>query len=301
MKNWLRILSLALVLLMVLSAMPAFAAESEPEEDTPEDVVLLLDCSSSLTKNDPKNLCLEACKNFIDQMPTQNARITVIGFGLDRGEWKTFSEVFQVHYNNDAKAISSIVPLSGLGDTEQKTEYKKTLAKIIAETRNAPSMGTPLGHALAAAVSLLEQSGTEKGKGCIIMVSDGVHTPRTLSQDEKFIDIASKRAGEFSWPIYCVGLSYNIGNPDEAKAAKSLMGTICANSGQNRLGAISCATPTDVFQSFKNIFADFYGIEVEPAKPMNLPGETSFEIPPLTSEANVDIFGYGIGKVILTF
>lgn len=301
MKTWLRIISLALVLLMTLSAMPVFAAEGEPEEDTPEDIVLLLDCSSSLTKNDPKNLCLEACKNFIDQLPTQNARISVIGFGLGKGEEAVYSASFKLDYFQDSKSVRTIVPLTGMGDSAQKSEYKKTLAKIIADTRGAASMGTPLGHALAAAVSLLENNGTEAGKACIIMVSDGVHTPRTVFQDERFIESASKLAGENQWPIYTVGLGYNIGNTDEATAANKLMSTICANSGQDQIGAINCATPTDVFQSFKSIFADFYGIESVPAQPMNLPGEEEFTIPPLTSEATVDIFGAGIGKVILTY
>jgi hypothetical protein len=89
MKRWAKFTCLMLALLLVFTALPTFlavpatAAEAGPEEEPPKDIVLLLDCSESLGFNDPKNLRLEACKSFIDTLPTENARISVIAFGYE--------------------------------------------------------------------------------------------------------------------------------------------------------------------------------------------------------------------------
>lgn len=303
MKVWMRALYLAMALLMVLTAVPAAAAAGESnEEKAPEDFVILLDCSMSLGANDPKNLCLEACKNFVDKLPTQNARVSVIAFGYEAGNTFTYSAQFEVEYLQDAQLINVVVPFGDLSTTKAKEEYKEIVAHAINSNRKNTNTWTPIGHAMAAAVDLLEGNGAADGKACIILVSDGVREPRTLYQDERLLDPASKLAGQHKWPVYCIELNYNNNNDEQVQAAQALMDNLCRNSGDREVGRLSCKTPSDVHIAFQKIFHDFYqrpGSLDDLVKEVKLPCEYTFEIPHLTSEATVDIFGDSITSVEL--
>ena len=118
MKFRARLLCILLALVMLFSVIPAMGAEQAPEEDAPEDFVILLDCSMSLYQNDPDMLCLEACKNFVDELPVQNARVSVIAFGYMDDEYYSYTSRFEVKLVQDAQLIHVIVPLDDLDDTE---------------------------------------------------------------------------------------------------------------------------------------------------------------------------------------
>lgn len=299
MKAWMRLLNLLLALVLVLAAVPAVFAEEKQEEDAPDEFVILLDCSMSLLSNDPANLCLEACKNFVDKLPTRNARVTVIAFGYEGGEVFTYSSRFNIEYRLDADMVHVIVPFGTLDSTEEKDEYKATVTQAVMSNRENVWTFTPIGHALAAAVDLLEQNGIQNDKACIILVSDGVNEPRTLYQDTDLIEPASAIAGEHNWPIYCIELNYNNWNEEQVVAAQTLLDKICKNSGDREVGRLNCKTPQDVHVAFQKIFADFYRLPIPDPKPVKLPGEYEFTIPYLTSEATVDVFGDSIESVEL--
>lgn len=302
MKIWARISCIMLVLLVIFAAIPVSAIEEGAEEDKPEDFVILLDCSMSLGSNDPQNLCLEACKNFVDKLPTQNARVSVIAFGYADGAAYTYSSQFNMELVQDAELVHVIVPFGDLSSTEAKGQYKNTVENAIISNRNNKDTWTPIGHALAAAVDMLEQSGSADGKACIILVSDGVHEPKTAYQDKNLISPASELAGKHQWPIYSIELNYNNSDKFEVERAQVLLDQICANSGDRAVGRISCETPRDVHVAFQKIFHDFYNLggDLEDlVKEVQLPGEYMFEIPALTSEATVDIFGASIEYVEL--
>ena len=307
MKVWMRTLYLVMALLMVLTAVPAAAAaEQQPEEEAPKDFVILLDCSMSLLQSDPKNLCLQACKNFVDTMPIQDARVCVIAFGYEAGMTFTYSAQFDVEEQQDAKMINVIVPFGDLSTTQAKDAYKETVTKAINDNRENPATWTPIGHALAAAVDVLEQSRSTDGNACVILISDGVRDSKTIYQDEELLEPASKITGKHNWPIYCVELNYGNKNGDDdhdgipnAEEARTLMDELCRNSGGREVGRISCETPNDVHIALMTIFNDFLGLTNPPPVPIKLPGEYEFEIPYLTSEATANVFGDSIEYVEL--
>lgn len=308
MKVWMRTLYLVMALLLVLTAVPAAAAAGQqPEEEAPKDFVILLDCSMSLLQSDPQNLCLQACKNFVDTMPVQDARVCVIAFGYEAGTTFTYSTQFDVEEQQDARMINVIVPFGDLSTTQAKDAYKETVTKAVNDNRKNKQTWTPIGHALAAAVDVLEQSRSADGDACVILISDGVRESKTIYQDEELLEPASKITGQHNWPIYCVELNY--GNDEDADndkdgisdvvEAQSLMDELCSNSGGRDVGRISCATPNDVHIALMTIFNDFLGLANPAPIPVKLPGEYEFEIPYLTSEATVNVFGDSIEYVEL--
>ena len=80
MKKWIRFCSLLMAAMLLFMAMP-LAAAAAADADAPVDFVLVLDCSASIFQNDTQRLSINAVQSFIDQMPVQNARVGVIGFG----------------------------------------------------------------------------------------------------------------------------------------------------------------------------------------------------------------------------
>lgn len=297
-----RLLKVVCFVLTVFLLLPTTAAFADEQlESTPADFVILLDCSWSLNVNDPSNLCIHACKNFIDKLPTQDARVSVISFGyMDEDSGFPFSGRFEVD-SPDAKYIHEIIPLASQSNAEAKQSYKDIVEEtFIVNTKDKQSY-TPIGHALAAAVETLEQNDSADSNACIILVSDGVLDSPTLSTDrnKRLATEASKAAGEHGWPIYCIGVNYNNNNQGEVNQAKQLLDGICAMSGERNIGNIGCETPRDVHVAFKQIFDDFYGRDPGETIEMNLPGEYFFEIPNLTSEASIDIFGDSVEYVEL--
>lgn len=304
MKKWIRVMCVLMVLLMTL--LPVFgtvSAESVSEdEESPVDFVILLDCSSSLGVNDPSDLCLEACKSFVDKLPFQGARVSVIAFGYRDKDDKngfTYSAKYNIVWKEDAELVHEIVPLGSMKDAETKDLYKEKVSHAYDVSRTSKTW-TPIGHAVAAAVDVLERGGAADGKACIILLSDGVNSPNTKYQDEEMIEPASKLAGQHKWPVYAVELNYGNDNAAEVKAAEELLDTICSNSGDRKIARQSCGKSEDVHVAFERIFADFYGLAQPEFKVIELPGEYEFEVPYLTSEITVSIFGAGVNSVVLS-
>lgn len=298
MKRWVKLSSMILAVLMLVLTLPASAASAESYEDPPCDFVILLDCSMSLGTNDPQNLCLEACKNFIDTLPAENARVSVIALGYQGGETYAYSSKFEITDNLDANLIHLIVPLSNANSTKDKDQFKAVVEDALVSNRNNRETWTPIGHGLAAAVDMLEQNGASDGKACIICVSDGVLEPRDPQADKKLVEPASTLAGEHQWPVYCIELNYNNSDKFEVAAAQQFLDQISANSGCQEVGRISCDTPREVHAAFQQIFFDFYNTNGN-TEEITLPGEYVFDVPDLTSEANVNIFGASIEYVEL--
>lgn len=295
----LRVFCLVMVMIMLVSSPVAFA--DEQTEAAPADFVILLDCSWSLNVNDPKNLCVHACKNFIDKLPAQDARVSVISFGyLDENTKFAFSDRFEVD-TPDTKYIHEIIPLGSKSSTEDKQSYKNIVEETFVVNTKDKQSYTPIGHALAAAVEMLERGKSADSNACIILVSDGVMDSPTMnvSRNKALAEEASMAAGAHGWPIYSIGVNYNNGNLAEITQAKQLLDGICSASGDRQVGNISCETPRDVHVAFKQIFDDFYGRNSDQVEEMNLPGEYYFEIPNLTSEASIDIFGDSVEYVDL--
>lgn len=317
-KWWAGIGCLLLALLMLMGAvLPAFAAGVEDEtarEDATKDYVILLDCSLSTSWNDAKNLCLQACWNFLDKLPLYDTRLSIIAFGYEMKEDAGYTDFdsFDVKSTQDMALLHELVPLSELTSSADRDEYKLRVQKALDEYRyRSESTFTPYTHALAAAVDMLEKNTDpeETRNACIILITDGVLDDRQYYREgdkygvgeeaERLLTEASRKAGSHDWPVYSIQLNYNNYDLHESELATQRLETISTNGGKNNVGSVSCKDDNGVFTALMAIFDDFMGnAPTEPAT-VTLPDSVYFDVASLTSEASVDIFGEGIASVSL--
>lgn len=318
-KMWARLSCLLLALLLLATALPVFAAEETDDgaqEDTTKDYVILLDCSLSTSLNDTKNLCLQACWNFLDKLPLYDTRVSIITFGYEVKDDPGYTdyESFKVESEQDMALVHELVPLSELTSSAVRDEYKKLVQEALEKYRyESEKTFTPYTHALAAAVDALEKNTDPEytRNACIILITDGVLDDRAYynpnnpygvgAEAERLLTEASKQAGAHDWPIYSIQLNYN--NPDarESELAAERLATISANGGKNNIGSVACRDDNGVFTALMRIFHDFMNPVDAFQEPelITLPGSVYFEVEPLTSEISVDIFGEGISAVSL--
>lgn len=321
-KWWARIGCLLLALLLAASALPVFAAgdesvlEEDAQEDVTDDFVILLDCSMSTSANDTKNLCLQACWDFLDKLPIYDTRVSIMTFGYEVKDGEDYDyyddySSFTVESEADKKLIHEIVPLSELTSSADKEEYKLLVQKALEENRTNSQTWTPYTHALAAAVDMLEKN-TDKNasrNACVILISDGVLNDRQMwkeddnyvvsAEAERLLEEASKQAGTHDWPVYSVQLNYGNSDIREINLARERLERISANGGKNKVGSLECKDDDGVFIALDNIFKDFKMLDIVPPQPVELPGSYYFEVDELASEASIDIFGEGVESVSL--
>ena len=300
MKKRIVLFAIIMALMLGMLTVSAAADDAGAYEEMPDNFVILLDCSRSLETNDPQNLCLQACKNFVDKLPSQNAKVSVVAFGYRDGEAYTFSADYGISaHDKNSELIHTIIPLGDLNSTEATSEYKAIVESTNANNRGNSKTWTPISYAIAASVDMLEKASVQDGKACIILVSDGVNEPYGIGNaeggysmvwDDRLVESASLKAGNHQWTIYSIALNYGNKDAVETRKAASYLDKICANSGARNVGVIACEKPIDVHVAFQRIFRDFYRLAQKDPTVIKLPGSYSFQIPELTSEACVDIF-----------
>ena len=309
---------LLLAVLLAATALPVFAAEGDEEEgaqeDSVKDYVILLDCSLSTSFNDTKNLCLQACWNFLDKLPLYDTRVSIIAFGYEDEDSPGYTDFdsFKVESERDMALIHELVPLSELTSSADRDEYKLLVQKALEEFRyESEKTFTPYTHALAAAVDMLEKNTdpADTRNACIILITDGVLDDREYftaldkygvsAEAERLLTEASLKAGSHDWPIYSIQLNYSNYDPKESELATNRLATISANGGKNNVGSVSCQDDNGVFTALMAIFDDFMGKTPTPPTAITLPDSVYFDVGPLTSEASIDIFGEGITAVSL--
>lgn len=286
-------LLLALCLLLTLVPVSARAEEERPVID----FVLVLDCSRSMRENDKMGLAADACKMFMDLLPIEDARISVIAFGYTGGGYDF--EHFKVTY--DANLVHVLSPLKGDMTTEEKMALKNSIAKA----KEQMGDNTPVGQALAAGVDTLLKGGATDGNACVILLSDGGATsPIAVGETKSLADKVPYTAKEHDWPIYCIELDYvNQNETSSGKENRTRLNNICVNSGAGADGRMKVNDPADVCEAFLKIFNRFMEVEGNDPQPVVIDStgvaELSFEVPNLASEANVVISGSAVDYVEL--
>ena len=128
MKKWIRFCSLLMAAMLLFMAMP-LAAAAAADADAPVDFVLVLDCSASIFQNDTQRLSINAVQSFIDQMPVQNARVGVIGFGYraDHDAYAYSSKYSgasaELDMRSDASHVHEIMPISALSTSKDREAF----------------------------------------------------------------------------------------------------------------------------------------------------------------------------------
>lgn len=292
------LLSLLLVLSVMLPCFPAWAENGEATADIGKettDFVLVLDCSATMTGNDPEGVCLAACKQFVDQLPVQDVRITVLTFGYAGADYP-YAEKYPI--TQAKNYVQVLVPMSDATSPEQMAQYKK----IISDGTKRQGQYTPIGQALVAAVDTLEKNGSTKGNACVILMSDGIITDPVAAGNSSgmYTDMAIETSKSNEWPIFTIELPKKAGEDAErVSSANKYMKRVSVESGAGEDGHVVTADISEVSAAFNKIFTHFWEGENEV---ISIVGNTEqeIEIPQLASETNLVINGKTIRGVELT-
>ncbi len=140
---------------------------------------------------------------FVDMVPLENARISVIAFGYDGGTQYILKNM-SIDNPLDLKKVylvSDMVEASAIKD-------KNALKQQVTDATSKSGTNTPLGTALLSAVDLLENNGASDKNACVILLTDG----RIAAQQNRYDDkdnahTAAKTAASHDWPVYTMHLN----------------------------------------------------------------------------------------------
>lgn len=301
-------------------------AASEQAEDTqsteePVNFVLLLDRSGTMKSNDPKKLYFTAAKMFIDKLPAQDAKLTVIGFGNHFGDAAYHDEAGVIPADDDSVCVF-------YGPDDTVTQQQKTAAKAAvdeADSYQDQNTRTYIGRALAASMDVLHKGGAAQGRAAVILLTDGQDEEGSLNGKGEsmpagqgdgwiFPEIvkACNDAADNSWKVYALELSaknHSESNTPVANSAKAIMRGKSAVPGHENDSMLGLSIPEMTGTSpyaledadsarkvFSQVFSDFYktsdGQEEDLGFDMqNGTGSREFSVKDMVAEATLTVSG----------
>lgn len=302
--KWLSVVAFCMALCLMLAWFPVQVEATEAESGKKSiDFVLIMDCSGTMLKNDPDKLAAEACKMFVDLIPVEDARVSIVTFGYEDENPFAFTQ-FEVTF--DTGMIHSISQMEGKLGTEAKNEIKAAIAA--ASSKNGPR--SPIGAALAAGMEVLLGSNAADDSACLILMSDGDVSSGNLAQSDQLLSTIPSMAKERGWPIYCIELDYEGWNESgissgdyNGKKARQLLNQIVVESGAGEEGRMKVNDAAQVSEAFMKIFADLWGGDTDvTTETLDESGVVikQFKIPQLVSEATIAVSGDSVDRVHLT-
>lgn len=308
------LLFLATALLASL-IVPVFASNNEGtfEENPTVDFVLVIDCSSSMRTTDPDKLCNAACKMFLDMLPLENARISIVGFGNREGRpyvlqsrpgESATKDIRDAVNLLDMSRVHAFVPLTNV--TELQEMGIPSVKAEVDHVMGVVGDHSPMGAAVVAAVDLLESNGATDGNACIIVLSDGDNDDYRAYPNDQLMSLeASKWAGSHGWPMYTLQLNKNNQlDSDDIKRMQDMAKNSDAggeDEGHYNLTDFSSGK-TDVAYAFINIFNRFMGnggMLDQVSTDSNGDLRKTFQVENLTSEMTIVAVGGGADDIRL--
>ena len=268
------------------------------EESATVDFVLVMDCTGSLADSDPLKWGIEAAKLFVRTLPTENVRVSIIGFGAKWDEKNTYT---MSNGSIQYELVTEAFPLSRAGG-----ENQNDICEALDQIGKEYGMYTQIGYALSAAVNVLEEGKASRNSACIILVSDGRITGQSdqIGQGESYekyesIESAVTTAYTNDWPIYCLELNYDKLNGKEdgaGKQAREQLNHISESTGGERIEVTGTDTVQDNFtEIIKRYFeaeSEKYEIELQDKK-----GTQRFRVAEMTAETNIIITGKELNRI----
>ena len=305
-NKWTKIASLILAVCLLMTLIPtAYAAEEVSENET-VDFVLLIDYSNTMDANDREGLAVEACKMFLDLIPVEDARVSIIAFGYEGKEPFEYAN-YTVSKGRDHFYVHEISKMEGQLASDKKDTIKVSLDNL----SGSDGQKTTIGAALAAGMDTLMRNNATQGNAYIIMLSDGYFTSTENAVNNALTDQALQTAKEKEWPIYCIEMDYQgwnekgtISDIYDGKEARQLLDRIVVESGAGSEGRMRVSNADQIAAYFLQIFAkiwDHNGENDVIQKTLNEKGEVSvdFKIGKLVSEATIAITSDSVDKVHL--
>lgn len=192
------------------------------------DVVIVMDGSGSMTRNDPERLAIEAAKMYVDLMENGSSRVAIVPFTHELG---------------------GITELTDANTPEQKESLKTKLDKLVYDKDG----DTDIGLALKKSCDILEKENDKDRNQLILFFTDGqIDLPKSeiRTKDASLRDTASsiEKASGMGVKIYTIGLNVN-GEVD----TELIKGMADQTLGRSYVVTDAAGLP-DIFNE---IFADF--------------------------------------------
>lgn len=311
-----RVVSILLLFILLMAPLARAMAAASASDDTKVDFILVLDCSGSMDSSDQQELSISAAKMFADMVPMENARIGVVGFG---GNWGDQAYVYKK--NKRANTFTTVAfPLSEIENFQNKNQVKAAIEEAAAKRRDK-SANTNLGYALQAAAGMLHQGNSEAGEACIVLMSDGRMTANKDADsaeeaaekkldlywmDEKHsirssisLDAALEDLKANEWPVYCLELAFDLNSGKTnftVPTGQYQMQNIADVTGGEKVTAES---NTEVQACFSDIFAQFFGVNIDKEESVIVDGKASrnIEVEEMIAEMNVIVTGSEIDAI----
>ena len=287
-----KLVSLVLgIFLFIISAVPAYSVKAEPAalNDT-VDFVLVIDCSSSLTRTDPKKLTLEAAKKFVDMLPVNNTRLAVVAFGDDYGLAAYKINKKDKISEQRVKVVYDLQEISG----DKKSIVHKAINKDITPTGDY----SPLGYAYETACQILQKGKALDGSAAIILLSDGqVEGQEDIYNRTEFdsIDSANSIAASSRWPVYCMELNYANETGNGTDLGKIAYHQMRENiPGKTGTDPIELKSAEQAAEEFEKIFAAMYpesNFDHDTGEIRNGKKEFDIKVDEMTAEQNITLTG----------
>lgn len=245
-----RVMSFALMLLMLLTIVCSPVMTVNAEENKALDVILVLDQSGSMKSNDPNGMMKTASNMLIEMMPSKTGRIGVISFNRSQTKVAELTELSQINSVNEL--IENVAAIEYKGDTD-------------------------IGNAVADAVEMFDPN--DGREHAILVLSDGrndfgIDKNAEQKSDERLND-ALIEAQNQNCQIFCLGFGKEMSNVDDAPYKKL---SSIASSPEN------ISTETDAGNMhgfFVNMLAKLLGTKIQPIY------DNKIKIEPNVKEANI--------------
>ena len=277
------------------------ASGDMPAGNNPVDFVLILDGSDSMLHSDPDALYISAARMFIDMLPSENARLAVVGFGPDYGEEAYRGIQFEPEESYRNRQVKVYYDLQSIADQDSKQTAKAAVSRSKQETDDFPGLTyTPIGYAMQTANAILEEGNSAPENAAIILLSDGRVSGQSDGYndalDYRSIDEASEFAASKGWPVYCLELNF-----DGANDSTHWRGKIGHHQMRDNIPErtdtepIALNDPDEAERAFTEIFARFF----EATETMTMESDTieggkasmDFTVDEMVAETNITLTG----------
>lgn len=293
---------LVLTMTTALFGSTAVLAEADSGQNKCKDYVLVLDCSGTMKTTDPFQLCASACKQFIDQVPIENARISIVAFGYaDQNAYYLEG----IRNPEMLKYVHCVTPLAPTQTVKNMDRLKDDIDTVTGKRGSA----TPVGTAMLAAMDILERGGATDGNACAILITDGdIATPHSnYSFDEDNLNQAIEQARSRDWKLFSIQMNAGKEYPDNHAITK-LMRSLPERTGASmEYGHVNVTNfsegSLDISVAIAQIISFMSGNRGEhyDYQRMELPADQVIPIEGLISEFNVTVLGNAIKSITLTY
>lgn len=185
-----------------------------------ENIVVLIDPTGD---KDCNAAAITLCEMIADIHPMGKLKVGIISYGYeDEDKENQYNYQSNAKTGHDGALVHQVAALEPL-DASSRETFRQALERVFGKK----GVYSPHGQGMLAAVDMLQAAGVPSGKGCVIMISDGIKSSSEWGTEEDCREAAVAVAQKHGWPIFALELTNR--NPEE-NAPRSMMEKVAADT-----------------------------------------------------------------------